>query len=215
MRQNEITEFLALLEQTATAYNKPRPDTEVAEVWVQALKGYSLDRVKRAMRVLWRTSKHMPRPAELVAVLDEDGMGRHQFAACCYVDSDGRRCTERGRLFNPDAEPATHFCHAHWNPDSRHGPAVKPRWIDGAPPLGIRVTCMALLDHGRREAALDSYGPRVVAYCEQNAAQVRALSGGGSAITRRLQHAKRHRERLAAEFAADAISQMKSRFAGD
>lgn len=88
----DFIEFAALLAQVAEVYGKPRPASGVLKVFAAALNGYEMKDISRALNVHVRTSKFMPRPADLIEYLEGTADDRAQ-AAWQKVLTAQRRCS--------------------------------------------------------------------------------------------------------------------------
>lgn len=88
----DFIEFAALLAQVAEVYGKPRPTSGVLKVFAAALNGYGLKEISRALSVHVRTSKFMPRPADLIELLEGTAEARAQ-TAWQKVMAAQRRCS--------------------------------------------------------------------------------------------------------------------------
>lgn len=70
MKAADFAEFAALMGQTAEVYGKERPSAGALKVMAAALAAYPVADVRRALSVHVRRSKFMPRPADLIEILE-------------------------------------------------------------------------------------------------------------------------------------------------
>lgn len=80
MTGTDFPRLAALLAQTAEVYGKDRPTAGALKVFAAALSDYDAEEVRRALSVHVRTNKFMPRPADLIEILEGTAEDRARMA---------------------------------------------------------------------------------------------------------------------------------------
>ena len=70
MKKDDLKEFVTMLAVIADTYGQPRPSKEAVRLYFKVLSEYSLEDVSKAMMEHLKTSSFMPKPADIIRILE-------------------------------------------------------------------------------------------------------------------------------------------------